>query len=271
MARKVNVQNSNTIQAWMQKINQMQEYLGDIDDLKDSTFSNNDQSAVDALDFMGQLIPKINQQLFNASAPITITANILADSAVFDFMTLKSLLNHDSAMPDSSVHGMYFLGDSPGTAEFDFNGDSISFGNATVTNNLTFDSFGQSVIINKLTVMDSGLIGKITVDSSSTIGFGNVTMIASDGLEVDSALVLNKLNLTNLLCDSVHDTGFNANKASIPNLVLDSGVGTITFSDSSSLVFTGLKSFLLTDSLGYDSVGQGDSGVIYFAAHQLLI
>jgi len=29
------------------------------------------------------------------------------------------------------------------------------------------------------------------------------------------------------------------------------------------------RPFIIADSLGYDSIGQGDSGTIYFAAYQL--
>ena len=49
-----------------------------------------------------------------------------------------------------------------------------------------------------------------------------------------------------------------------------SGFESITaLTDSPGLEFKYARPFIIADSLGYDSIGQGDSGTIYFAAYQL--
>jgi hypothetical protein len=272
MARKILLQTSNTIDLWRQKINTMSGYIGDLDSL-DSTFTQStprtDTSIVAALNELGDLVDKVNF-LFNGAQSVTVTAKILADSGKFDKITLKSLYNYDSAMPDSSVHGRYYLGDSPGTDDFDFNVDSVKFGNVTVQFDLTMDSTLDSATFGRLMILDSMFIQTFQADSGADVTFKKLKLPAN-ALDntVDSALVLEKITIGTFISDSGSDSGVHIDSAVITNLIVDSQ---IVFADSPDRIFTKIRPFLFTDSLGRDSLGQNvaDSGAIYFAAYQLI-
>lgn len=270
MARKILLQTSNTIDLWRQKINTMADYVGNLDSL-DSTFTQTvpktDVSIITALNQLGDLVDKVNH-LFGGSQSVTVTAKILADSGKFEKISLKSLYNYDSAMPDSSIHGRYYLGDSPGTSAFDYTSDSTKFGNVTVQNDLTLAI--DSATFGKLSILDSMFIQTFQADSGASVTFKKLKLPAGAvGPAIDSALVLHKITVGNFISDSGSDSGVHIDSAVITNLFIDSQ---IVFADSPDRVFTKIRPFLFTDSLGLDSLGQNkaDSGAIFFGAYQFI-
>lgn len=240
----------------------MSTYMGDLD-LIDSTISPQDSNMVAGMNYLGDLVPTLQKQLFKGQVPMTITAKLLADSAVFSgSVTLKSLYNYDSAMPDSSKYGRWYLGDSPGTDEFDFNTDSAKFRKLTISGNLTFDSSVDSAVIGKVTVDESGYIQTLSSDSTGTVIFGRMKLRGALGKQtvIDSALVLSKITVENFISDSGSDSGVHIDSANITNLFIDSQ---LVFADSPSRKFTDIRPFYLTDSTG-DSTGA------FFGAWQLI-
>lgn len=305
MARKVTVSKSNTIQTWMQKVNQMSDYIEDLDDL-DTTFdsggSGNDKSIVVATNYLYSIIDIVNNQLFGGSGSPNLTAKIVADSGGFNKLHVDQLWNYDSAMPGPGIDDSDYLwfGDSVGTNKFDYNSDSTAFGTLTITNleempdSATFGklvirdsgfinylhntngdsgniSFGtldwtgvgevDSMQIEHLHIIDSGSIGSITTsDSTAVLIIKNMKIISGD--YIDSALVLNTIRIDNFISDSGLDSGFQVPKVTVEHAYINT-----LYLDSE--VIDTVRPFLLTDSLGYDSPNQGDSGTIFFAGYQL--
>lgn len=275
MARKILVSKTNTIDIWKQKVQQMSDYIGDLDNL-DTTFDpgdspyagqvDRDSNLISGINYFGDNLANILNGLINGTAPIVgFKAKIGADSGSFDKITVQSLYNFDSAMPGPGIYESDYLwfGDSPGTAQHDYISDSTTFRNLTIQN---LGNYPDSMTMNRLYVGDSGVIGSLTaLDSTSTIIFKNLTMSGSD-IILDSALVLSKITIGQFISDSGSDSGVNIIDAIIGNLE----VTRFTLNDSQGpITFEHARPFLVTDSMGYDSANQGDSGQIYFAAIQL--
>lgn len=273
MARKILVDSSDTIDGWRQKVNQMSGYVEDLDDL-DTTFQpgntwalgypiDRDSNIVSATNY---LISETND-IFNtmiagtAVSTRTATVKIYADSAVFNTLHANQLWNYDAAMTLGPVDSTWF-GDSPGTSDFDFTAESASFG---ILNVINLRETPDSATFGRLTILDSGFIGSIkSLDSTSTVIFKNLTARGQD-ITIDSALVLNIIRIGQFISDSGSDSGVNITKATIGTADINS----LTMTDSPAITFLHARPFLVTDSLGYDSAFQGDSGQIYFAAIQL--
>lgn len=275
MARKILVAKTNTIDIWRQKVNQMSDYIGDLDNL-DTTFDpgdspysgliDRDSNLISSIDYFGDRLTNILNGLINGTAPIVgFKAKIGADSGKFDKITVRSLYNFDSAMPGPGINESDYLwfGDSPGTAQHDYISDSTTFRNLNIQN---LGTYPDSMTMNRLIISDSGIIGSLTaLDSTATIIFKNLTMRGQD-IVIDSALVLSKVTIGQFISDSGSDSGVNIINATIgiadiQRFTLNDSQGPITFEHA--------RPFLLTDSMGYDSANQGDSGQIYFAAIQL--
>ena len=273
MARKILVDKTNTIDIWRQKVNQMSDYIEDLDNL-DNTFQpgntwalgypvDRDSNIISGIDYIGSYADQIYNSLVTGTATSqqTITAKIFADSAVFDKLHANQLWNYDSAMTLAGSDATWF-GDSQGTIKFDFTADSALFGNL---NALRLRDYPDSATFGKITITDSGFIGNITsLDSTSTVIFKNLTARGQD-IEIDSALILNRITIGKFISDSSSDSGVNITKATIGTADINS----LTMTDSPEITFLHARPFLVTDSLGYDSANQGDSGQIYFAAIQL--
>jgi len=273
MARKILVDSSNTIDIWRQKVNQMSDYIEDLDGL-DATFQpgntwslgypiDRDSNIISGINYLTDYANQIFNSLVAGTAPSgqRITAKIFADSAVFDKLHTNQLWNYDSAMTLADSDATWY-GDSPGTAAFDFTADSAKFGNLNV---LRLRSYPDSATFGRLTITDSGHISNITaLDSTSTVFFKNLTALGQD-IEIDSAFVLNKITIGQFISDSGSDSGVNITKATIGT----ADINRLTMTDSPEITFLYARPFLVTDSMGYDSANQGDSGQIYFAAIQL--
>lgn len=275
MARKILVQDSNSIDVWKQKVNQMSDYVGDLDNL-DTTFDpgdspysgliDRDSNLASGISYFGDNLKNIINGLINGTAPIVgLKAKIGADSGNFDKITVQSLYNFDSAMPGPGINESDYLwfGDSPGTSQHDYISDSTTFRNLTIQN---LGTYPDSMTMNRLIISDSGVIGSLTaLDSTATIIFKNLTMRGQD-IVIDSALVLSRVTIGQFISDSGSDSGVNIINATI-------GIADIrrfTLNDSQGpITFEHARPFLITDSMGYDSANQGDSGQIYFAAIQL--
>ena len=275
MARKILVQDSNSIDVWKQKVNQMSDFVGDLDNL-DTTFDpgdspysgliDRDSNLASGISYFGDNLSNILNGLINGTAPIVgFKAKIGADSGKFDKITVQSLYNFDSAMPGPGINESDYLwfGDSPGTAQHDYISDSTTFRNLTIQN---LGTYPDSMTMNRLIITDSGVIGSLTaLDSTATIIFKNLTMRGQD-IVIDSALVLSRVTIGQFISDSGSDSGVNIINANI-------GIADIrrfTLNDSQGpITFEHARPFLITDSMGYDSANQGDSGQIYFAAIQL--
>lgn len=277
MARKVLIQNTNTIDVWKQKVQQMSDYIEDLDNL-DTTLDpgdapyagqvDRDSNLVSGLSYFGENVDNILNGLINGSAPIQgFKAKIASDSGSFDKITVRSLYNHDSALPGpGDFQGQaanLWYGDSDGGIQYDYFSDSTTFRNLTIQN---LGTYPDSMNMNRLIIGDSGVIGSLTtLDSTATIVFKNLTT-RGQNIVIDSALVLSRIAIGHLLSDSGFDSGVNIINATIG--IAD--ITRITLNDSQgAITFEHARPFLLTDSMGYDSANQGDSGQIYFAAIQL--
>tara|TARA_B100000963_G_scaffold359629_2_gene387506 strand:- start:11175 stop:11906 length:732 start_codon:yes stop_codon:yes gene_type:complete len=173
MSRKITVQKTNTLNVWHQKTNTMSGYVGDLDNL-DPYFqapfgfsTPQDSNIVDAVGTIGGGLDKIECYLYEPVLPHDsdkciigkITANLGVDSGYIQKLDVQQLWNYDSALvgprnPDSDYT---FYGDSPGTADFDFNADSVHIKRLYVPN---ADFIDSAQIYKRLTVhewtMDSG-------------------------------------------------------------------------------------------------------------------
>ena len=274
MARKILVDSSNTIDIWRQKVNQMSDYIEDLDGL-DATFQpgntwaigypnvDRDSNIISGINYVHDYADQIYNSLITGTAVAQQQYNvkIYADSADFDKITVNQLWNYDSAMTLGDSDATWF-GDSQGTAKFDFNVDSAKFGNLNIIN---LRQYPDSATFGRLTIVDSGFIGSITsLDSTSTVIFKNLTARGQD-IEIDSALVLSRITIGEFISDSGSDSGVNITKATIGT----ADINRLTLTDSPEITFLYARPFLVTDSMGYDSANQGDSGQIYFAAIQL--
>ena len=250
MARKTIVNTSNTITVWKNKTNQMAEYLGDLDSINTPPI-NSDSNATAAINDL-YLQAETVLLGFTGQAPITITANLRADSAEFDQVHVSSLFNFDSAMPDSN-----YFGDSTGTGDHDFVADSAGFGYLYAKH---IDSYPDSAIINKVHIRDSARIQSITTDSNGILTFGSLNIIDKD-FKLDSAQVFGTIRTRELFVfDSFGDSsGLHTDKATITTLTVDD-----MLIDSINIVT--VNPFFITDSIGDAS---RDSCTVYFAAYLL--
>lgn len=277
MARKVTVQKSNTIDVWMQKVNQTSDYVNDLDNL-DNTFNPGetwdinypniraDSSIVGAINHLRDFSSSVFGSLVTGTSPARqpFTIKIFADSADFDKINTRSLYNFDAGMTRND-----FFGDSPGTAKFDFNADSAKFENL---NALRLRQHPDSATFGRLTLGGDGFITNLsTVDSTAEIVFGNLQYNGAGATGgggsalIDSALVLDRIQVREFISDSGGDSGINIGVARIVQTIVDSS---ITFTDSPSLNFNVLRPFYILDSQGITTLY--DNSVTYFAAYQLI-
>ena len=260
MARKILVDSSNTIDIWRQKVNQMSDYIEDLDGL-DATFQpgntwasgypiDRDSNIVSAVDYIGVFTDNVYKSLITGTAASqqTITAKIFADSAVFDKLHANQLWNYDSAMTLGPTDSTWY-GDSPGTVKFDFTADSAKFRNLNVIN---LREAPDSATFGQLTIGDSGFIRSITaLDSTSVILFKNLKILDSSFV-LDSALVLSKITV---------------------NTFIDSGVDSGITIDSAEVDYLRINNHMVFDGVEFDSetpfsiVGAG--GVIRFGGYML--
>ncbi len=269
MARKVTVQKSNTIDVWMQKVNQTSDYVNDLNNL-DNTFNPGetwdinypniraDSSIVGAINHLRDFSSSVFGSLVTGTspAPQPYTIKIFTESADFDNINTRSLYNFDAGMTRND-----FLGDSPGTAKFDFTTDSAKFGNL---NTLRLRQHPDSATFGRLTIGSNGTITNLsTIDSTATISFGNVKYNGNTQALIDSALVLDKISIG--FIDGGPGSHINIDVARINHVVVDSS---LTFTDSSSLNFNKLRPFYILDSQGITTLY--DNSVTYFAAYQLI-
>lgn len=275
MARTILVTDSDLIDSWYNKVNTLSDYMGDLDDL-DTTFNpgetwsldgpppiKRDSNLVSAVDYLGREAADIYNSLLGGSATATrqVSMKLFIDSGDLDLIRVNQLWNYDSAMTLGPTDPTWY-GDSPGTAGFDFTADSAKFRELNVLN---LREYPDSATFGQLTITDSGYITNLTsLDSTATVFFKSLRWRYQVGV-IDSALVLNKINIIYFISDSGGDSGVHIDSA-----IMGTGdINTLTLTDSPDLAFMYARPFIIADSLGYDSIGQGDSGTIYFAAYQL--
>lgn len=276
MARKILVTDSDLIDSWYNKVNTMSDYMGDLDNL-DATFnpgntwsldgypSINDSTLVTAMDYIGREANDIYGSLLGGTSNSTrqVTMKVFADSGQFNKLFANQLWNYDSAMTLGDSYPSWF-GDSPGTADFDFTADSAKFKNLNILN---LREYPDSATFGRLTILDSGFITNLTsADSTALIIFKSMRWKYQVGV-IDSSLVLNTIRINHFISDSNQDSGVNITTATLKTGDINTLI--LTDSDSPTVKLDHARPFLLTDSLGYDSAGQGDSGAMYFAAYQL--
>lgn len=175
MARKIQIQTSNSIGTWVAKNNKLSDYMGDLDNLDSafdsSRFGKNDSNFVSALNYLHELVDSITEALFDSGGTFSVKT-LYADSAVINRLRVNYLyvdsadidsgyfniatghhLRFDSADIDSArirnLSGEYLNFDS---AKFNkISADSAHFGNVTIQNltidsSLTFDSQSFSYV-----------------------------------------------------------------------------------------------------------------------------
>lgn len=274
MARTILVTDSDLIDSWYNKVNTLSDYMGDLDDL-DTTFQpgytwslggypiDRDSNLVSAIDYLGREAKDIYNSLIvgTSSSTRSVSMKLFIDSGDFDLIDVNQLWNYDSAMTLGPTDPTWY-GDSPGTAGFDFTADSAKFRELNVLN---LREYPDSATFGQLTITDSGYITNLTaLDSTATVFFKSLRWKYQVGV-IDSALVLQKINIIYFISDSAGDPG-----VVIDSAIMGTGdINTLTLTDSPDLGLMHARPFLIADSLGYDSIGQGDSGTIYFAAYQL--
>ena len=213
MARKVTVQNTNTLGTWKTKTQQMSDFIGDLDDLGPVFDSNpffpppdtkQDSSLVAALNSMGGLGDEIHELFFEAKRvmPKPVTAIFHVDSGSFrNIFRVDQLQNNDDAMPGPNFNPSdkpLFTGDSPGTAAFDFNADSAHI------NNLHLDTLeNDSALVYERASITEAYINKFSIDPDETGSNVQVDRVREFRIE-------NQSNVTrfgaHLMDDSVMDT-----------------------------------------------------------------
>lgn len=241
MARKIRVDSSNTVAIWVQKTNTMSDYMGDLDNLSsvfDSDLGRNiadqDSNFVAALDHIGWLAPTIDQLLFGESdvpgardaldSGLEFSAHIVADSAAFDKINIGLLRNNDSSML-AYADSTFFADSNPlvGGLHFDFNADSATINRLTVIDSHNIDRIsGDSIQIGNILIgAESGTIGKLSMDDSSQIIFLAASILTTpDTQTFDSVLVTNTIRvLDSFIMESGGDSGFVVDSAYIDRLV----------------------------------------------------
>lgn len=188
MARKVTVSKTNTMDAWRQKVNQMSNYMEDLDNLDsyytvppfsqidDSTpygfTTGQDSTFVSALNSLAYYDDYLNRLLWNPVLPHDtdkliigkINANLLVDSGYIQKLHVDQLWNYDSALtgPRNGDSDYLWYEDSPGTAAFDFIADSVHINTLYVVN---ADFIDSAQIYDRLTV------NEWTQDTGDDLGF----------------------------------------------------------------------------------------------------
>tara|TARA_B100001287_G_scaffold97092_1_gene81606 strand:+ start:1094 stop:1888 length:795 start_codon:yes stop_codon:yes gene_type:complete len=218
MARKVLVQRNNTIGTWKSKTQQMSDFIGDLDDLGPAFDSNpffpppdtrQDSSLVAALNSMGGHGDEIHELFFEAKRvmPKPVTANFHVDSGSFrNILRVDRLANNDDAMPGPNFNQNdkpFWLGDSPGTAAFDFTADSVHINRLHVGNFL--DVNDSAFIYDRVQI--GGLrpphdsTNTADIDSAKIVNLHVVDMHSDIGrvtgnLDLDDALFSNSFTAT---------------------------------------------------------------------------
>ena len=260
----------------------------------------NDSSFVTALNYINDPWVENLRGMFNGGR-IKITAELLVDSGAFDI--IKICDSTDSAAQkglfgfqqfprfalnpnlhfyaaDSHIRGTHANGDdptstsiyigagnrwpspdAPGIASFDFDfyvQDSAWFRNIRVKSSFIDQADADSTHFNKINLKDSGHIGGITADSTGFVKINFADIDSSSG--IDSATI-------GLLVSNV----ITADSATFGNLTINTlleldSSATITF-EKDNKSFNRVSKFLITDSLGPDSVNA--AGVIYFGSFKL--
>lgn len=211
MARKITVAKTNTLNAWRLKVNQMSDYIEDLDDL-DGFFraphrnhgfeTSQDSSLVASLNTVFGSFDHLDCLLFDPyrdsdtgeTIPekcITgkVTANMLVDSGKIETLRVQRFDNYDSAL----------VGPQNPFALYGDSGRSIWFGDsADGTYPSNFDFVADSVHINNLYMRDASVLDsaqvydKVTVDQW-TQDSGNDLGLVSDKVEFGSYVNINTL------------------------------------------------------------------------------
>ena len=194
MARKIIVNTSDAIGSMVSKVNQMSNYLGDLDNL-DSSFKISqyadspdigkfdDSSFVKALNHLHYELDSINSYLTSGTANLTVNG-ITGDSARFTRLTVGSLIV-DSAQIDSAFVGL-LRGNH-------LNYDNADFDSARITNlsgrNLNFDSADIITIRSEETFGDSARITSISGSGTLNYATGRFGTMDADSIGFINASV----------------------------------------------------------------------------------
>jgi hypothetical protein len=196
MARKIIVNTADAIGSMVGKVNQMSNYLGDLDDL-DSHFGlsqlvdspdvghYDDSSFVKAINHLHYELDSIDGYLTSGTANITVNS-ITGDSARFTRLTVGSLIV-DSAQIDSA-----FVGLLRGNY---LNYDNAEFDSARITNlsgrNLNFDSADIITLRSEETFGDSARITSISGSGTLNYAVGHFGTMDADSIGFINASIEN--------------------------------------------------------------------------------
>ena len=238
MVRQIVVDSSDTIAAWVQKVNKMSDsHMGDLDDLS-SVFDSDvgrdipdqDSNFVAALNHIGWLGPTIDNIIFGIdSSPgarplgqdLDFRPRIIADSANFQKLNIGGLLNNDAAILVFDDAGRF--GDSEGATSalaFDFNADSATFTKIEVRDSHNLDIIaGTNIQIGNVLVGGTGVISRIEQDNSSNIIFNNARIISNPATQLaESAFVSDRITIGTFITQAGQDAGFVSDSAYINRL-----------------------------------------------------
>ena len=171
MARKVLFNKNNTLLVTINKINQLSDYLGDLDDLNKSSyqspkrsflggFEDNeyvenggpaDQSAVAAAEFLHRELAKARRSLFGREAGDS------DDSAEFGVLKFKSVLVADSALIQRLQVSKLFI-----PVDSDLSATSATVVRDSLDSNFISHSFEGGPVFNTGLTIDSGYIARFS-------------------------------------------------------------------------------------------------------------
>ena len=166
MARKIQIQTSNSIGTWLAKNNKLSDYFGDLDNLDShfdsSRYGDNDSNFVSALNHLHREVDSLSEALFDSGGIFNVST-LYADSAVINRLRVNALYA-DSAVIDSAFihkltgHGFHF--------------DSADIDSASIRNltgrSLNFDSAKFDKITADSAILGNVTIQNLTIDSSFT-------------------------------------------------------------------------------------------------------
>jgi len=202
MARKITVAKTNTLNAWRLKVNQMSDYVEDLDDLDDYFQSPRgystpqDSNIVDAINSVRSPFGNLECLLFDPYRDSdtgehipekciidSVAANMLVDSGKIETLYLQRLDNYDSGLvgPQNPDSAYLWYGDSAdGTppSNYDFVGDSVHINRLYMRDASVLDS---------AQVYDKVTVDQWTQDSGEDLG------LVSDKVEFGSYVNINTL------------------------------------------------------------------------------
>jgi hypothetical protein len=166
MARKIQIQTSNSIGTWIAKNNKMSDYFGDLDNLdshfESSRYGKDDSNFVSALNHLHREVDSIFTAIFDSGGVFNIST-LYADSAVINRLRVNSLYADSAEIDSAFVHKV--------------TGHHLRFDSADI------DSARIRNLSGEYLNFDSAKFRKITVDSAY---LGNVSL--------DEVTINNKFN-----------------------------------------------------------------------------